>query len=173
MWPFNRKNKSKETQEESLLPSTLSAKLIEDSLPWDCATQFHIDAFLESYTLHDSHWIMLHINCGWEDAAITVMRFDPIWNELVPNPTSHCADWPFLFLRFTCVSNIQMAGYSDIGGLQRGISGVSVKHLSEEEVITSITDHYGGSVQIRHFSLVDALVLSSTEQVIRLPNYVA
>src|SRR3977135_3228620 len=105
----------------SLLSTNLAYRLVEDSLPWDRAVQFHIDAFLQAYTLHDSHWITLHANCGWEDAAIAVFSFDPIWNQSVSTAISHCADWPTLFLRFRCVSRIQMTGFSDIGGIQRGI----------------------------------------------------
>jgi hypothetical protein len=157
----------------SLLPTNLASRLIEDSLPWDRATQFHIRDFLEAYTLHDSNWITLHVHCGWEDSAIAIISFDPVWNQSVSAPTSHCADWPLLFLRFAWVSNIQMAGFSDIGGLQRGISSVSVEHISEEEVVTTILDHDGASVQIRHLPLVDALVMSCIEDVIQLPKHVA
>jgi hypothetical protein len=156
-----------------LLSANLSSRLIEDSLPWDCATQFHIRNFLEAYALHDSNWITLHVNCGWGDSAVAVFRFDPVWNQSVSMPTSNCADWPVLFLRFTRVSNIEMAGFSDIGGIQRGISSVSVEQLSDGEVNTTISDHYGASVRVRHLPLVDALVLSSSEEVIPLPKTVA
>ena len=70
----------------SLLPTSVASRLIEDSLPWNRATRFHIRAFLEAYTLHDSDWVTLHVNCGWEDSVIAVIRFDPVWNQSVSTP---------------------------------------------------------------------------------------
>src|ERR1035438_2409982 len=110
----------------SLLSASLARRVIEDSLPWDRSIQTHIDAFLQKYTLHDSYWIGLHTNCCWEDAAVAVIRFDPVWNSSVSTPTSLVADWPLLFLRFNCVNTIRLIGFRDIGGTQRGISSVSV-----------------------------------------------
>jgi hypothetical protein len=86
----------------------------------------------------------------------------------VSAPTSFVADWPLLFLRFSCVSSIQLSGFSNIGGIQRGISGASANRLSDEEVITDIADHYGGSVRMRHFPLIYALALTNDGQVLKL-----
>ena len=102
----------------SLLPANLAVQLMEGSLPWDRSTQLHIDTFLRLYTLHDSYWIGMHANCGWDDAAIAVIRFDPVWNSSVSFPTSLVADWPLLFLRFSCVNTIRLSGFRDNGGGQ-------------------------------------------------------
>jgi hypothetical protein len=148
-----------------MLSTNLAHRIIEANLPWERSMEVHIDNFLEQYTLHDSLWIGLFTDCGFEDTAIAVISFDPVWNSSVSNPTSVCADWPLLLLRFKCVSAISLSGYSDIGGTQRGISSVNVEHKSDEEVRTVICDHYGASVALQHFPLIDALVFLADESV--------
>jgi hypothetical protein len=152
----------------SFLSANLAHCVVDDSLPWDRSIQSHIDAFLQKYTLHDSYWIGLHTNCGFEDAAVAVICFDPVWNPSVSAPTSLVANWPLLFIRFNCVNTIRMTGFKDIGGTQRGISDVSVDHLSDEEAVTTILDHYGASVSLQHFPLIDALVMSNDGNVLEL-----
>lgn len=152
----------------SLLPANLALQIAEDSLPWNRSTQMHIDTFLRLYTLHDSNWIGLQMGCAWGDAAIAVIRFDPVWNSSVSVPTSLVADWPLLFLRFNCVNTIRLSEFRDNGGVQRGISGATVENVSEEEAVTVISDHYGASISLQHFPLVDVLVISATEEVIQL-----
>jgi hypothetical protein len=153
-----------------LLPPNVAVQLIEGSLPWDRSTQLHIDTFLRLYSLHDSDWIGIHVNCGWQDAAIAVIRFDPVWNSSVSAPTSLVADWPLLFLRFNCVNTIRLSGFKENGNLQRGISSVSVESVSDEEAVTIISDHDGGLVSIQHFPLIDALAMSASEGVLNLPG---
>jgi hypothetical protein len=153
----------------SFLSPNLAVQLIEGSLPWDRSTQMHIDIFLRLYTLHDSYWIGMHANCAWGDTAIAVLRFDPVWNPSVSLPTSQVSNWPLLFLRFNCVNTIRLSGFSDNGGVQRGISGAAVEHISDEEAVTVISDHDGAIVSLQHFPLVDALVMSPNEEVVELP----
>jgi len=152
----------------SSLSAALAQHLIDGSLPWDRSVEFHIDGFLEKYTLHDSLWIGLFTDCAYSDTAVAVICFDPVWNSSVSTPTSICADWPLLFLRFKCVSTIHFSGFRDIDGNQRGISGVDVAHLSAEEVRTVISDHYGASVSAQHFPLIDVLALSPDERILPL-----
>lgn len=152
----------------SSLSATVAHHLIDGSLPWDRSVEFHIDGFLEKYTLHDSLWIGLFTDFAYSDTAVALICFDPVWNSSVSTPTSICADWPLLFLRFKCVSKIHFAGFRDIDGTQRGISGVDVAHLSAEEVRTVISDHYGASVSVQHFPLIDVLALSPDERILPL-----
>jgi hypothetical protein len=152
----------------SLLPADLAVQLIEGSLPWDRSTQLRIDAFLRLYTLHDSYWMGMHNNCAWDDTAIAVIRFDPVWNSSVSAPTSLVADWPLLFLRFNCVNTICFSGFKNNVGVQRGISDVTVEHISDEEVVTIISDHYGALVSLQHFPLIDALAVSASERILDL-----
>ena len=154
----------------SLLSANLAARLIDGSLPWDRSTQLHIDTFLRLYTLHDSYWIGMHTNCGWEDTAVVAIRFDSVWNSSVSFPTSLVADWPLLFLRFNPVNTIRFSGFRDNGGVQRGISSATVEHVSDEEAITMISDHYGAFVSLQHFPLIDALAMSANEDVLELPG---
>ena len=153
----------------SLLSANLAQCVIDDSLPWDRSIQSHIDAFLQKYTLHDSYWIGLHTNCGLDDSAVAVIVLDPVWNPSVSAPTSLVANWPLLFIRFNCVNTIRMHGFRDIGGIQRGISDVSVDRLSDEEAVTTISDNYGASVSLQHFPLIDALAMSTDGNLLELP----
>ncbi len=148
-----------------MLSANLARRIMEGDLPWERSMEAHIDSFLERYTLHDSNWIGLFTDCGYDDTAIAVISFDPVWNSSVSHPTSVCADWPLLLLRFKCVSAICLSGYTNIEGIQRGISTVEVEHKSDEEVRTVICDHYGASVSLQHFPLVEALVFLADESV--------
>ncbi len=151
--------------------SDLATALVYDALPWSEGTQFHIDTFLQRYTLHDSAWLGLHINCASNDSAVAFIRLDPVWNSSVSPPTSTLADWPLLFLRFTCVASVQISGFRDVRGhFDRAISSASAEIISEEEVVTTFDDIYGGVVTLRHFPLVDALLVSPGGDVLRLPN---
>ena len=152
----------------SLLSATLALQIVEEYLPWERSNQMHIDTFLKRYTLHDSYWIGMQMGCAWGDVAVAVIRFDPVWNSSVSAPTSLVADWPLLFLRFNCVSTIRLSEFRDNGGVQRGISGATVSCVSEEEAVTVISDHYGASVSLQHFPLVDVLVMSANEDVVDL-----
>jgi len=163
---WNKVGLRRKGESMSLISANLAHRVLEGYLPWDRAVEIHIDAFLERYTLHDSMWVGLFTDCGQEDAAFAVIILDPVWNPSVSTPTSICADWPLLFLRFKSVSAIQLSGFTDIGGTQRGISSVDVEHLSDEEVKTVFADHYGALVSVQHFSLVDALFLSPDEKVL-------
>jgi hypothetical protein len=153
----------------SLLSANLAAQLVEGFLPWDRSTQMHIDTFLRLYTLHDSFWIGMYTDCAWGDTSIAVFRFDPVWNSSVSLPTSLVSNWPLLFLRFNCVNTIRLSGFGDNGGLQREISKVEVEHISDEEAVTMISDHYGAVVGLQHFPLIDVLVMSANEDVVELP----
>lgn len=154
-----------------LLSANLATQLIEGTLPWQRSTQLHIETFLRACTLHDSDWVGMHVDCGWKDSAISIMKFDPVWHPWVSTPTSIVADWPILFVRFNCVSLIRLSKFSAAGDIQRGISGVTMEHISDEEVITRIDDHYGASISLQHFPLVDLLLLSASEAVIDLPSF--
>src|SRR5579859_5945197 len=152
----------------SSLSVDLAHAALDDSLPWNRSIQLHIDAFLRRYTLHDSYWIALHTNCGLDDTAVAAISFDPVWNPSVSTPTSHVANWPLLFIRFNCVNTIRLAGFGDIGGTQRGISSVVVDHLSDEESVTTILDHYGASFSLQHFPLISALAMTNDGSVLEL-----
>jgi hypothetical protein len=154
----------------SLLSANLAHCFLDGNLPWDRSAEFHITDFLSRYTLHDSGWIGLLADCAYEDAAIAAISFDPVWNSSVSTPTSLCADWPFLFLRFKSVSAIQLSGFRNIGQNQRGISCVDVERLSDEEVKTVIVDHFGGTVSVQHFPLIEALAMSPNETVLDLKS---
>ncbi len=49
-----------------------------------------------------------------------------------------------------------------------GVSSATVEHISDEEAVTIISDHYGGIVSLQHFPLIDALAMSANENVLEL-----
>ena len=154
---------------DHILPPDIASMLIDGDMPWDRGTEFRAAAFLEHYTLHDSGWLGMHIDCGWHDTVVAAISFDPVWNRHIAQPTSLVADWPLLFLRFESVSSIQMSGFAEIGGIQRGISAVTVESVSDEECVTTITDHFGASIRIQHFSLIHGLLFSPAGDLLALP----
>jgi hypothetical protein len=145
---------------DHILPPDIASMLIDGEMPWDRGTEFRAAAFLEHYTFHDSGWLGIHVDCGWRDTVVAAISFDPVWNRHIAEPTSLVADWPLLFLRFESVSSIQMSGFAEIGGIQRGISTATVEAISDEESVTTITDHFGASIRIQHFSLIRGLLFS-------------
>lgn len=151
-----------------MISESIASQIVEGALRWDQGTNVDIIRFLKRFTLHDSMWIGLYTECAWQDTSVAVIQLDPVWNSSVSTPTSFVADWPLLFLRFSCISAIHLAGFSNIGGTQRGISGANAKFLSGEETMTEISDHYGGSVRLHHFPLIDALALSPEGLVLKL-----
>jgi len=157
----------------STISAAIASQILEDDSRWDLAEEFHIDSFLKSYSLHDSYWISLQTNCAWENSAVAIIQLDSVWNPFVSAPTSHVADWPLLLLRFSCVSAIHLSGFRDNVRCQRGIGNVLVDHISEEEVTTKFLDHYGASVEVRHFPLIKALAMSPSGDTLKLSNQVA
>ena len=121
---------------------------------------------LRRFTLHDSHWLSLNINSGWGDSAVAVILLDSVWNPAVSNVPIQGANEPLLFIRFESVSSIRLSGFHQVGNVQRGISEVTVTVLSEEEVSTTISDHYGATILLQHFSLINILVMSSNGELL-------
>jgi hypothetical protein len=72
------------------------------------------------------------------------LRFDPVWNSWVSLPTSLVSNWPLLFLRFNSYTLFVFRDSATICGVQRGVSSnVEVEHISDEEAVTVMSDHYG------------------------------
>ena len=152
-----------------IVPPDIASMLIDGDIPWKRGTEFRAAAFLEHYTVHDPKWLGMHVDCGWRDTVVTAISFDPVWNRHIAQPTFWVADWPLLFLRFESVSSIQMSGFAGIGGMQRGISAATVESVSDEECVTTITDHFGASIRIQHFPLIHGLLFSPAGDQLTLP----
>jgi hypothetical protein len=135
--------------------------LAQEALPWNEGEEWHIDEFLRTFTLHDSHWFGLQFDVAWDGSATAAIGFDPIWNKIGEEATSTCAKWPTLFIRFPDTRQISKENYADIGGIQRGISEVTTKTTDGGLAETVISDHYGGKVIIHHSPQVSTLCFSS------------
>ena len=153
-----------------MIPDRLAALLAQESLPWNEAEEWHIDEFLRAFTLHDSHWLGLQFDVAWDGFATAAIAFDPVWNKIGEEATSTCAKWPTLFIRFPNTQRVSKENYADVGGVQRGISEVTVKQAEDAAVETFISDHYGGRISIRHSPRISTLCYSSRGQVVGSRN---
>jgi len=153
-----------------MIPDRLATLLAQEALPWNEGEEWHIDEFLRAFTLHDSHWFGLQFDVAWDGSATAAIGFDPIWNKMGEEPTSTCANWPTLFIRFPDTSRVSKENYADVGGIQRGISEVATKPTDGGFVETVISDHYGGRVSIRHAPRIFTLCYSSRSQIVGLRN---
>jgi len=143
-----------------MIRDRLATLFAQEALPWNEAEKWEIDSFLKSFTLHDSHWFGLHFDVAWEGSATAAIGFDPVWNKIGEQPASTCADWPTLFIRFPDTRQITRENYTDIGGVQRGISLVLTVLVEQGLVETAISDHYGGKISIRHAPRIFTLCYS-------------
>jgi hypothetical protein len=125
---------------------------------------------LAKFTLHDSHWLGLHIDTPWDGDATAIIAFDPVWNQIGVPKTPRITKWPILLIRFPSTSTINLSDYKDIGGVQRGIAKVESETVASGQIKTIIFDHYGGQVNIIHQDPVKVLCFSSTGERIELRN---
>jgi hypothetical protein len=151
-----------------MLPDKIAKDIIAEAVNWNEGREFRMADFLRQYTLHDSHWFGLFGDTAWSGGATAIIGFDPIWNNVGLVPTSLCADWPILLIRFPGIVSINIAKYDDIGGLQRGISGTESEEVAQGLTMTLLTDHYGGEVTIVHQDPVKVLCFSSSGEPINL-----
>jgi hypothetical protein len=129
-------------------PPWIWQTLSENTLPWHLARDYTIQEFSKKYTLHDAVWITLIQDVAYENTAILVIRWDPVWlPDEICQSTSWVKDWPILFVKVDKVDQISFLRYEDIGGIPRGISRDEVKEADGKQV-WEIDDHYGGKVEI-------------------------
>lgn len=151
-----------------MIPDHLAALFAQEALPWNEGEAWEIDSFLKAFTLHDSLWLGLRFDVAWEGSATAAIAFDPIWNKIGEPATSSCAEWPTLFIRFPDTRRISKENYADIGGVQRGISEAGTRLTEEGVVETTISDHYGGRISIRHAPRISTLCYSARGDLMRL-----
>lgn len=149
-----------------LLPESLAKDIIEQNISWDRGQIFTVDDFLSTFTLHDSIWIGLHLDAGWDGNVTAILSLDPVWNKIeVLNP-SQCAGWPILLILFPTVQSVKLDNYNDIGGLQRGISHVNSKVVNADKVETVIHDQYGGKIIMNHENPIKILCFTAEGELI-------
>jgi hypothetical protein len=153
-----------------MLPEKLARDIAEEEVQWDGAQICSISEFLARYTLHDSHWIGMHVDAAWEGDATAIICFDPHWNKIDVQDSSNCDEWPILLIRFTAITSINMTGYRDVGGVQRGIGIAEAIDTDKGLVQTVISDHYGGEIEIMHRDPVRVLCYTANGDRIELQS---
>ncbi|MEH2281965.1 MAG: hypothetical protein V7K90_11670 [Nostoc sp.] len=64
---------------ENYYPSWLSQELINNCLPWQSGKNMSFRDFNEQYTLHDSDWIGIFYNIGYEQIITLAIDWDSVW----------------------------------------------------------------------------------------------
>lgn len=87
--------------------------------------QFH-----EKYTLHDSHWIGIFYNVGYEQAVTLAILWDVVWlPEEIKTSTSIIDNLLYLVIRLTGIEQINTANCVDIGYVSRTIASSEFEEL--------------------------------------------
>jgi hypothetical protein len=139
---------------------------MQHTLPWGEGREYSFAEFSEKYTLHDSAWVGLFHDVGYEDSVILAFLWDAVWlpNELARS-ISNTGDWLLLLVKVERVSRVSTSGYADIGGILRGIGGAEFGRAKGANLLT-ITDHYGGRVEIYFAGKMVFLALDGDERVL-------
>ena len=151
-----------------MLQKSLAVDIANETVSWEHSQSFAIADFLTKFTLHDSHWLGLHIDTSWDGDATAIFAFDPVWNQIGAPKTPLTTKWPILLIRFPIINTISLSDYKNIGGVQRGIAKVESETIASSQIKTIIFDHYGGQVNIIHHDPIKVLCFSPTGERIEL-----
>jgi hypothetical protein len=150
-------------------PSWIYQSIVEDDLPWDKIDRVDFNYFSERYTLHDSHWIGIFYDIGYEDSATLAILWDEFWlPPAIKERISPNSDRTFLFIRLTGVSEISTSNFKDDYGLmQRCITGASIESIEGNHFL-GIDDVIGGNVNIIFTGKVKFLAIGSDKQILNI-----
>ena len=153
---------------ENLYPEEVLRKLVDDDLPWDKSAKLSLCSFLEKYTLHDSYWIGVTYNVGFDQSATLSFQWDSVWlPDDVKERSSIVDDWPYLFIKLDVVYQISTANYIGIDYMSRAISAVEMVQM-EGIFHLAIDDVYGGQVNIEHSGSSSILALNPDGSILRI-----
>ena len=137
-----------DSTESGYYPNWLGSALLNNGLPWDQASAYTVQAFLEKYTLHDSLWVNLIHDVANENHATLAIMWDAVWlPDEIAKSTDLVNDWPILFIRLEQVRQISTLGYEYVSDIHRGIATAEIEEIDSKKVFV-IHDHYRGSVEI-------------------------
>jgi hypothetical protein len=144
---------------ETRFPDWLYPALVEDALPWQDARVMTLAEFNGKYSLHDSDWIGLFQNVGFDGDVIMAFHWALIaWKPEKQVPSDD--EYLFLFTRLTLVEDIRITGY-ELGresGCWRG--GMYTESIDADGVhILSVSDWYDGAVVVSYRGQMQILVL--------------
>ena len=169
-------------------PAWLGAGLL-NGFNWSLGVASTMPRFLDEYTLHDSNWIGLWSEPGFESVAL--IAWDSHWSGgrvVTPN------DRPFLLIQFERLWRAHVSfpdghGVSVIGGADSHIVGSeeklsliaalrgdqerrgTIKYLEEETLFhTDVAAILGGDVELWHGGATRFLCLDGSGQALPIPH---
>lgn len=135
-------------QESEYYPRWLGSALLYDDLPWNQATEYSVQAFLDKYTLHDSLWGSLVYDVANDNEATLVILWDQVWlPDEIKNGSPLVGDMPILFIKLKNIRQVSTLGYEHVINIHRGIGTAEYVEIEGKKIFV-IHDHYGGSVEI-------------------------
>ena len=154
---------------ESLIESAwVASAIVNGDLPWNSALRISFEEFSKKYTLHDSTWVGVFADVAYDNSLVLAFKWDSIWLPAgIYPPSQRVADWPILFIRILNSSSLTLEGFSDVGGLQRGIGTASLVTDPKGKSLI-IADHYGASVVIAFHGDLEFLALDNKKAVIKI-----
>jgi hypothetical protein len=120
----------------------------EDTLLWQQGIRMTFIDFHKKYTLHDSDWIGIFFDVGYQQTATLAIQWDPVWlPDSIAKSTSKVSDWLYLFIKLQNVTQFSTGNYVDIGGNCRSIACCEIEEIDGKKIL-AIDDVYGGQINI-------------------------
>lgn len=153
--------------EDQFYPGWVYRDLIEDNFPWESKSSLDLESFLEKYTLHDSNWVGLFLDVAFSQNAILGFQWDSVWlPDEIKVGTSHCDDWPYLFLKISNVEETSTSNFEDIGLTNRTIGNAELLKIDGKTHL-AIDDVFGGQVNIVFSGHCSILAMNPDKSVLR------
>jgi len=151
---------------ENYYPSWLSQELINNCLPWQEGKNMSFGNFNEQYTLHDSCWIGIFYNIGYEQAITLAIDWDSVWlpDEIKKSITDGEA---YIFIRLTGIEQISMANYIEMGNISRIIGSCEFEKIEGKKFL-AIDDVFGGQINIVYKGEETFLALDKNRRILNI-----
>lgn len=153
---------------ELYYPNWLYQELIDNCLPWQSGKNISFGDFKKQYTLHDSHWIGIFYNIGYEQAITLAIEWDAVWlpDEIKKSLT---VGEPYLFIQLTGIEQVSTANYVDIGiGLvSQAIADCEVEEVEGKKFL-AVDNVFGGQINIVYKGQETFLALEKDRSILRI-----
>lgn len=154
--------------ESEYYPKWLGQSLLLDDLPWDNATVYTVQVFLEKYTLHDSLWVNLIYDVANDNQVTLVIMWHAVWlPDEIAKSTALVDDWLLLFIKLENVRQVSTLGYEHVSNIHRGIGTAEIEEIEGRKIFV-IHDHYGGSVEIVFDGASHFLALNAQKELLKI-----
>ncbi len=153
---------------EPYYPNWLYQELIDNCLPWQEGKNMSFGDFNEQYTLHDSYWIGIFYNIGYEQAITLAIQWDAVWlpDEIKKNITV-VDDYPYLFIRLRGIEQVSTANYVEIGDISRIIGSWEFEEIEGKKFL-AIDDVLGGQINIVYKGEETFLALEKNKSILNI-----